>query len=201
MTATTYALPKLSTLPSSQWERVRDGITDLDPVLDSILVWIKGEWLPARIERGTTRYVTAAVYPWGVGVDDQPLHVDDIAVEERPEAVRVHVKAPVEHVARRHRDRGGPGRPRIGPKIGPYPVPAHMRDQIVTYQRSEGYGDGYGAQAGAVRDLLALGLAGGWPMPAELRARIEAFQRAETFETFDEAAIFLLEDALNAANY
>ncbi len=196
-----YTLPKLSTLPSSQWERVSDGITGLDPALDSILVWIKGEWLPAQLAGSTTRYVYARVFPWGVDVAGNPLHVDDITDADRPEPIRTHVRVPIEHVARRHRDRGGPGRKKIGPKIGPYPVPAHMRDQIVAYQRNEGYGDAYGAQAGAVRDLLQVGLAGGWPLPAELRARVEKFQNAETFETLDEAVIFLLEDALNAADY
>lgn len=32
MTAT-LTLPNLSTLPSAHWERVRDGITDLDPAV------------------------------------------------------------------------------------------------------------------------------------------------------------------------
>lgn len=196
-----YTLPKLSTLPSAQWERVKDGITDLDPVLDSILIWTKGEWLPAQVERATTRYVTAAVYPWGVGADGESLHVDDIPVAERPEPVRDHLRAHVAHVARRHRPRGGPGRPRIGPKIGPYPVPPAMHDQIVAFQREGGYGDVLGAQAAAVRDLLQIGLAGGWPLPEALRARVEAYMAAEQFDTIEETIRFLLDDALTAANY
>jgi hypothetical protein len=192
-----HTLPRLSTLPSAQWERVRDGITDLDPVLDSILVWIKNEWLPAQIDRATTRYVTAAVYPWAIGADEQTVHVDDIPVDERPEPIRDHFRAPVAHVARRHRDRGGPGRPPIGPKIGPYPVPPRMRDMIVAFERA----GGYESQAAAVRDLLQIGLAGGWPLPVALRARVEAYMAAEQFDTVEETIRFLLDDALTAANY
>lgn len=146
----TTTLPALSTLPSAQWERIRDGITDLDPVLDSILVWVKNEWLPAQIERATTRYVHAAVYPWTDGANGTTFHVDELPVADRPEPVHDRLRVPVAHVARLHRDRGGPGRPFIGPKIGPYAVPAEMRDRILSYQR----GQGFTKQADAVRDLL-----------------------------------------------
>jgi hypothetical protein len=91
----------------------------------------------------------------------------------------------------------GPGRPAIGPKVGPYPVPQELRDQIVAYQDREGFAK----QADAARHLWEIGLRGPWPVGDELHARIGAYQRAETFDSLDETVIFLIEDALNAAGY
>lgn len=184
-------------LPSRDWDRVNDGLIDLDPVLDTVIVWLDGKWWPAQIDHAATRAVTVAVYDWVTGPDGEQVHVDDTVIGERPLPVEDLVCVPVEDVARLHRDRDRPGRPAIGRKIGPYPVRPGMRDAIVDYEHTHGYAK----QAGAVRDLLQIGLRGPYPLPDELRKRVEAYQHSEDMDSYEQAIELLLDDALAAADY